>query len=229
MLRGTKLGADKKAAIVKRYLDGEIGRNEAARITGVAPSSFVLWVNKYKNNGVLGLMPREKNYEYSSELKFQAVRDYMAGSGSQDTICKKYKIRSRTQLRDWIKVYNSHRNFKTQPGGSRMTKARKTTQEERIQITKECLASGKNHGEIALKYNVSYQQIHTWVKKFIELGEAGLEDRRGKRTAQQEARTPEEELRIRIAQLEHENYMLTMERDLLKKAEEYERRDASHK
>ena len=229
MSRVTKLGTDEKAAIVKRYLDGEIGLSEAARIAGVVPSSFVLWVNKYKNNGVLGLAPREKNYEYGSELKFQAVRDYLAGCGSQDAICTKYKIRSRTQLRDWIKVYNSHRAFKTQHGGSRMTKARKTTHEERIQITKECLASGKNHGEIALKYNVSYQQIHTWVEKFIELGEAGLEDRRGQRTVQQEARTPEEELRIRIAQLEHENYMLKMERDLLKKAEEYERRDASHK
>ena len=110
-----------------------------------------------------------------------------------------------------------------------MTKTRKTTQEERMQIAKECLSSDKNYDEIALKYNVSYQQIYTWVKKFSELGEAGLEDRRGQRKVQQEARTPEEKLRIRIAQLEHENYMLTMERDLLKKAEEYERRDAFRK
>jgi transposase-like protein len=95
-----------------------------------------------------------------------------------------------------------------------MTKARKTRKKERIQIAKECLSSGRNYGEIALKYNVSYQQIYTWVKKFMERGEAGLEDRRGQRTVQQEARTPEEELRIRIAQLGHENYMLKMERDL---------------
>jgi len=229
MLREMNLGTDEKAAIVKRYLDGEIGRNEAARIAGVVPASFVLWVNKYKSNGVLGLVPREKNYEYGSELKLQAVRDYMAGCDSQDAICKKYNIRSRTQLRNWIKVYNSHRDFKTRHGGSRMTKTRKTTQEERMQIAKECLSSDKNYDEIALKYNVSYQQIYTWVKKFSELGEAGLEDRRGQRKVQQEARTPEEKLRIRIAQLEHENYMLTMERDLLKKAEEYERRDAFRK
>jgi len=110
-----------------------------------------------------------------------------------------------------------------------MTKARKTTQKERIQIAKECLASGKNYGAIALKYNISYQQVYTWVQKFIESGEPGLEDRRGQRTLQQEARTPEEELRIRVAQLEHENYLLRMERDLLKKVEEYERRDAFRK
>lgn len=88
-----------------------------------------------------------------------------------------------------------------------------------------CLENGKNYGEIAQKYNVSYQQVYTWVKKFSQLGAAGLEDRRGKRTAQQSPRTPEEELKARIAQLEHENYMLKMERDLLKKVKELERRD----
>lgn len=105
-----------------------------------------------------------------------------------------------------------------------MTKARKTTMEERIAIAKECVASGKNYGEIAIKYNVSYQQVYNWTNKFAEQGESGLEDRRGQRTAQQQPRTPEEEMKIRIAQLEHENYMLRMERDLLKKLKEIERR-----
>ncbi len=106
-----------------------------------------------------------------------------------------------------------------------MTKSRKTSQEERKKIAKECLENGKNYGEIAQKYGVSYQQVYTWVKKYIELGEAGLEDRRGQRIAQQSPRTTEEKLRARIAQLEHENYMLQMERDLLKKVKELERRD----
>lgn len=106
-----------------------------------------------------------------------------------------------------------------------MTKSRKTSQKERQMIAKECLENGKNYGEIAQKYNVGYQQVYTWVKKFSQLGAAGLEDRRGKRTAQQSPRTPEEELKARIAQLEHENYMLKMERDLLKKVKELERRD----
>jgi transposase-like protein len=114
-------------------------------------------------------------------------------------------------------------------GGSRMKNTRKTTQEERIEIAKDCIANGHNYGETALKYQVSYQQVYTWVKKFSELGEAGLEDRRGKRTAQQQPRTEEEELKIKVAQLEHELYMTRMERDLLKKLEEVERRDAYRK
>ena len=106
-----------------------------------------------------------------------------------------------------------------------MTKPRKTSQEERLKIAKECLENGKNYVETAQKYNVSYQQVYTWVKKFSELGEAGLEDRRGQRTVQQSPRTAEEELKARIAQLEHELYITKMERDLLKKVKELERRD----
>ena len=110
-----------------------------------------------------------------------------------------------------------------------MKQGRETTQEERIAIAKDCLESGSNYGETAIKYNVSYQQVYTWVKKFRELGEAGLEDRRGKRVAEQDPRTELEELKIKMAQLEHELYMTKMERDLLKKLDELERRDAFRK
>ena len=110
-----------------------------------------------------------------------------------------------------------------------MKNTRKTTQEERIQIAKECIENRNNYGEIAIKYQVSYQNVYSWVKKYKELGEAGLEDRRGQRTAQQEPRTEEERLRIENAQLKHELYLARMERDLLKKLEEIERREAYRK
>ena len=110
-----------------------------------------------------------------------------------------------------------------------MKTSRKTTPEERVQIAKECIENGNNYGEIAIKYQVSYQNVYTWVKKYRELGEAGLEDRRGQRTAQQEPRTEEERLRIENAQLKHELYLARMERDLLKKLEEIERREAYRK
>ena len=42
-----------------------------------------------------------------------------------------------------------------------MKQGRDTTQEERVQIVKDCLVSGKNYGEMALKYKVSYQQIRS--------------------------------------------------------------------
>lgn len=63
-----------------------------------------------------------------------------------------------------------------------MKQGRETTQEERIEIEKTCIASGKNYGEIALKYQVSYQPARSWTLRFEKEGESGLEDRRGKRS-----------------------------------------------
>ena len=72
--------------------------------------------------------------------------DLLAGCGSVLEICKQYKILDERQLRNWIKVYNGHKDFKKQTGGSRMTKGRETTQAERVAVAKECIANGKNYG-----------------------------------------------------------------------------------
>jgi len=230
MPRRQKATPEEKISLIKRYLKGEISQTQAIKIAGVVQACFKLWVMKYESDGSAAFIPSQNNRVYNIELKRQAVIDYLSGGGSLLYICKKYSIRSTYQLRNWIKVYNSGKDFdRKMSGGSRMTKARKTTSEERIQIAKECLESECNYGEIAKKYDVSYQQVYSWVKKFSELGEAGLEDRRGKRTADQEPRTEIEELKIQLAKLKHENYMLQMERDLLKKLEELERRNAFRK
>ncbi len=42
-----------------------------------------------------------------------------------------------------------------------MTKGRETTQAERIAIAKACIDNGKNYGEVAIQYNVSYQQARS--------------------------------------------------------------------
>ena len=110
-----------------------------------------------------------------------------------------------------------------------MKQGRETTQEERIKIAKDCISSGKNYGEMALKYKVSYQQVRSWTLRFEELGEAGLEDRRGRRKKDQTPRTELEQAQIEIKQLEHKLYLAEMERDLLKKLAEVERRDAYRK
>jgi len=230
MSRKNKLNAEEKVRIAEDCIEGRISQAEAARRVGVDESSIRAWIAKYKSEGSYGLWQTEKNRVYSEELKLQAVMEYLGGKGSLREICKKYRIRTKTQLRAWIKVYNSGRDFKHKmSGGSRMKSTRKTTQEERVQIAKECIENGDNYGEIAIKYQVSYQNVYSWVKKYRELGEAGLEDRRGQRTAQQEPRTEEERLRIENAQLKHELYLARMERDLLKKLEEIERREAYRK
>ena len=228
---GKKIRAEEKARAAQMFLSGRASAQEIGETLGVHRNQIYRWAKKYEENGLEGLRIHygiryiEKNPQYSPEQKLKAVVAYQAGEGSQQKICERYGIRSRHALRNWIQVYNRHEDFKTQNGGSHMTKARKTSQKERLEIAKECIESGKNYGETALKYHVSYQQVYTWVKKYSALGEAGLEDRRGQRTGQKEPRTEEEVLKGRIAQLEHELYMTKMERDLLKKVKELERGD----
>ena len=191
---------------------------------------FRTCIAKYQAQGVDGIRNNGKNNVYSEETKILAVKAYLNGEGSEIEITARFGLRARSQLQNWIKVYNSGKGFRQKmSGGSRMKEARPTTMEERIQIAKDCIANGENYGETALKYNVSYQQVYQWVKKFKEKGNTGLEDRRGKRLKDQTPRTREEELEIEIAKLKHELYMTRMERDVLKKLDEIVRRDAYRK
>ena len=100
---------------------------------------------------------RRKNRVYSIETKEAAVKSYLAGEGSLRDICSQYKIRDHHILRDWIKVYNSGKDFKRMHGGSRMKQGRETTQEERYEIVMACIDSGLDYGATAIRYNVSYQ------------------------------------------------------------------------
>ena len=225
-----KYSVEEKLAWVTRILSNEITPTQAAQMSGINDMTIIDWLHLYEVEDIQGLVHQSHNRSYSVKLKRMAVEEYLEGGISLRQVCKKYKIRNKTQLRDWIKRYNSGKDFdRKMSGGSRMKKTRKTSQKEKLQIVKACMERGFDYGAVALEFKVSYQQVYTWVQKYKELGEAGLEDRRGIRTASQTPRSEIEELRIKIAQLEHEKYMLQMERDVLKKLDEIERRDAFRK
>ena len=227
MSRKSKIDSAEKVKIVERVLAAEIGVCEAGRLTGVDGSTIRQWRDLYLSDGPTALMAQRKNKVYSQELKLQAVHEYLDGASSQSDIVKKFHLRSKSQLCNWIKVYNTHGEIKSRGsgGGSYMRKARQTTPEERLEIVRECLANDKNYGAMALKYNCSYQQVRNWVLRYEKMGGAGLEGRRGRRAGTQQARTPEEELRDKIAELERRNRDLQMENDLLKKVRELEMKD----
>ena len=153
------------------------------------------------------------------------MTEYLSGKGSLDTICKKFKIKSKSQLRRWISKYNNHEKLKSYSGGTGkiMEKGRKTTFEERIDIVKDYIESGTSYEEIAEKYGISYQQIYQWVRKYQEHGIDSLQDRRGKRKALEnmtEIDRLRAELKMEQAKVKH----LELENRVLKKLKEIERR-----
>ena len=228
MSRKSKIDPVLKVDLVERYLRNEIGVMEAARLAGLSShNSFSTWVSIYRNEGPSGLLDQDYNKNYPKELKLAAVTAYKNGEGSLSQLTERFGLRSKCQLRDWLKEYNTHGAIqsRTSGGGSYMRKARQTTSEERLEIVQDCLNNNKNYGAMALKYNCSYQQVRNWVLRYEKMGSAGLEDRRGRRAGTQPSRTPEEELRDKIAELERKNRDLQMENDLLKKVRELEMKD----
>ncbi len=167
-------------------------------------------------------MLKRRNKRYSKELKIEAVTEYLAGKGSMKTICRKHGILSDKQLQNWIKVYNGHKEFRESHGSGTeiyMTKGRKTTQQERVEIVAFCIEHGKNYLLTIEKYGVSYQQIYTWVRKYEGKGVEGLVDGRG-RTKPIEEMTEIEKLRAENRILQAKNYELEMENALIKKLKE---------
>ena len=228
MARKSKLNLWLKLELVRAVIAGHLSQREAGKRAGVHKSTLSEWVRIYRMEGTIGLLPTTKNRVYDPALKIRAVEDYLSGGGSLSAICEKYDIHSHCQLLDWIKVYTTHGDFskrKFSGGGRSMGKSRKVTQEEKLTIVKDCIASGENYGAMAKKYAVSYQQVRNWTIRFKEYGEAGLEDRRGQRKKDQQPRTELEEAQIEIERLKHKLYMAEMENNLLKKLAELERRN----
>ena len=216
---------EQKLQAVTEYLQGQISQSKVAEKYGVKLSSFQTWLRKYNSEGADGLKKSNKYKQYPVELKYAAVSEYLSGSVSQQEICKKYKISSKTQLQRWILWYNGHRELKsTGSGGSNlMTKGRKVTFDEKVEIVQYCIAHGRDYQTAMRKYNVSYQQIYSWLRKYDNGGIDALVDRRGKAKPENEL-TDMERLRIENKMLEAKNIELEMEVRLLKKLQEIERR-----
>lgn len=106
-----------------------------------------------------------------------------------------------------------------------MRQGRKTTLEERVEIVNFTIAHKKDYRSAMEKYGVSYQQVYSWVKKFDKQGSQGLVDRRGKGLDSKPNLTTEEELQLKIKQLEERNRYLEAEVGLLKKLEEIKHRN----
>src|SRR5690606_27071272 len=148
----------------------------------------------------------------------------LSGEGSQRTTCEKFNISDPSVLRQWINQYTSGKEIKsTSKGRETVTKGRKTKLRERIEIVQYTIATDRNYHGAAEKYNVSYQQVYSWVRKYEKDGEQGLQDRRGKSLESKQQLTAEEKLQLRIKELEHRNQYLEAENGLLKKLKEIER------
>ena len=219
-----KISPEDKVYYCQQYQSGKMSKKQIARETGIATSSIHQWIQNYISMGSDAFYKKE-NKHYSKELKVQAVNELLAGKGSQYEICKKFKIKSKAQLQNWIMKYNGHEELKSSGTGGTliMTKGRKTTFDERIEIVQYCIAHDHNYAETAEKYQVSYQQARSYTIKYESNGVEALRDNRGRRKSL-DTMNELEKLRAEVKILRAEKERAEMEVAFLKKLEEIERR-----
>ena len=216
--------AEMKIIMVKKYLTGEGSYESIANAYGIGKTSLTDWVRRYKEQGAAGLYRTTGNVHYSRELKIKCVEAVLKGEGSVDDIAVKYNISDRSVLRSWIMKYNANMELKDYEPKREVYMAearRKTTLEERKEIVEYCIAHENDYKGASSRYDVSYSQVYSWVKKYRESGEEGLEDRRGHHKSDDEVdeleRLRRENLRLK-RQLEERDMLC----ELLKKVRELE-------
>ena len=102
MPQKSKLNAEEKVEIIRKYQQGEISLAQAAREASVETATIYRWSTRYEAEGAGGFLSYQKNRVYPSELKLKAVQEYLSETGSLREISKKYKLRNERQLSNWI-------------------------------------------------------------------------------------------------------------------------------
>jgi transposase-like protein len=212
-----------KLQAVHEYLDGKGSMESLAAKYGVTYTPFRKWLAKYKAFGPDAFIRTGHNKSYSSLFKQNVVHAYLSGEGSYREIAIKFKIPNPDTVRSWVLKYNGHMELKETGGKSIMTKGRKTTFDERVEIVQYCIAHEHNYAKTAEKYQVSYQQARSFTIKYESDGVEALKDNRGKRKPEDQM-SELEKLRAENKILKAEKRRAEMEISFLKKLEEIERR-----
>lgn len=110
----------------------------------VSENTLRVWKVKF-DTGESDALKESKTWKlYTNEQKIAAVRDYLDGATTMEVLSN-YQISDGSVLRKWIKKYTSHSELTDSRKGMdrAMTKGRKTTFEERMEIVRYCLDNGR--------------------------------------------------------------------------------------
>ena len=181
MGRKSKYSADFKLMIIHEA--ETLGITRTSRKYSISDHTIRTWELIYKYQGIHGLEPTHSNNTYSREYKASLVEEYQKSDEKLEEFAIRHGLRGRTQLSQWIMGYNEsiledHRSGKRDSG----MKGRKTTFDERLEIIEQLIRHDVDYNWAAEHYNVSYNQVYGWYRKYTGSGNnpESLRDRRGK-------------------------------------------------
>ncbi|MCZ2258735.1 helix-turn-helix domain-containing protein [Sporosarcina sp. G11-34] len=163
--------------------------------------------------------------KYSDEFKVMIVREYLAGLLGYKRLAEKYKIKSTTQIKNWVLVYKEY--------GVEGLFRKESNEVYSVQFKLDVLSFIKRTGasltETALHFGLTNPpMISSWNKKFLEGGAEALDQPRGRPAMFDKAKnvkstqlTSKDEM-TREQKLERENELLRLEVAYLKKLKAFQ-------
>ena len=164
--------------------------------------------------------------KYSEEFKIEIVREYLDGRLGFTSLAKKYNIKSKTQIRNWVNAYKKY--------GLEGVFRKKTHEVYSVQFKLDVLSfmkrTGASYSETALQFDLTNPSlIASWKKKFLEGGTEALDQPKGRPTMSDQAKNvkqneqpaPQDGI-TREQKLERENELLRLEVAYLKKLKAFQ-------
>jgi len=228
MSKKKKYSKELKMKLIREYEESDVSMYKLAQKYDVEYSCARKWYYNYSTMGEEAITGNNANRSYSAAQKKSIVEEYLQSKSTLKTFSIKHGILAPSTLAAWIKQYNNHEELTdSRPKGRiamvKKNSPRKTTLKERIEIVLFCIQNDNNYALTAQDYNVTYSQVYNWVKKYLQYGEDGLQDRRGKKKPEEQM-TDSERLQMENRLLKEQVKKKQMEIDLLKKVREIEGR-----
>ena len=200
----SKFTALEKLNILKDYQKSNLPIYAYARQHEVSRHTLKRWSMRYKRDGIEGLEEAKTYLHYSKELKHTVVLAYLNGEGTFEEVADKYGLRQMTQAKAWVDKYNGDKLLTASPSRKQVpSMPKKTTFEKRIEIVEYVVKHKHSYTEAAEHFQVSYQQVRSWVLKTKNGGYEALIDNRGHHKDKSEL-TELDKANLRIRQLEAE-------------------------
>lgn len=194
-----------KLKLLSKYQDSDYSLGVFANYNQVRTANLTKWIKQFLLAGLAGLIRPKHNQRYSLKTKLAAVEDYQINGLTRHEVLTKYKIRNDSQLNQWIIQYNSDKLTVAYATRKRVRKmGKKVSFDEKKQIVQWTLDHQNNYQAAADKYNVSYQRVYSWVRKYLQNNDwQALKDNRGRNKGKKPTNELER-LRKRVRELEAE-------------------------
>ena len=220
MKKNKRLSYEEKLLLCELYEKGEGSQSALANQFSVTKGTIKSLLFKYSHFGAEALRMQHTNQSYTETFKNEVVESYRNGDGSYYDLALKHGIRNPSLIARWVLGYNNIKTTHSGSGGIDIM-GRKTTLDERVEIVEYLIQNEFDYQGTALKFEVSYQQVYTWYKKYQVSGVDGLNDKRGRKKKDEEL-SELEQLRRENERLKKELYLSEAAKEVFKKKRDLE-------